>query len=97
MEVKIQAIHSDASDKLVAFINKKAERLARHNVEITDIDVTLKVIKPETALNKEAIIKVTVPQFEDAVASKVADTFEEAIDVALEALERQLQKRKERK
>lgn len=97
MEVKIQAIHFDASDKLVAFINKKAERLARHNVEITDIDVTLKVIKPETALNKEAIIKVTVPQFEDAVASKVADTFEEAIDVALEALERQLQKRKERK
>ncbi len=97
MEVKIQAIHFDASEKLVSFINRKADRLARRFVNITEIDFNLKVVKPETALNKEAIIRVVVPQVEDMVATKVADSFEEAIDLALEAVERQLEKKKERK
>ena len=48
-------------------------------------------------MNKEAVIKVTVPQHEDLVANKIADTFEEAIDLTLEALDRQLEKRKEKK
>ena len=61
MEVKIHAIHFDIADKLVSFINKKAERLARHNVNISTVDVTLKVVKPETAMNKEALVKVAVP------------------------------------
>lgn len=97
MDVRIQAIHFEATDKLVTFINKKAERLARHNPSMTQVEVTLKVVKPETAMNKEAIIKVTVPQHEDLVANKIADTFEEAIDLTLEALDRQLEKRKEKK
>lgn len=66
MEVKIQAIHFDIADKLVSFINKKAERLARHNVNISTVDVTLKVVKPETAMNKEALVKVAVPQQDDS-------------------------------
>ncbi len=97
MEVRIQAIHFEIADRLVAFINKKADRLARHNDSISTVDVTLRVVKPETAMNKEAIIKVTVPQHEDIVASKTADTFEEAVDVALEAIDRQLEKRKQKR
>lgn len=96
MDVRIQAIHFDATEKLVAFINKKAERLARHYPAITAVDVSLKVVKPETAMNKEAIVKVTVPQQEDLVANKVADSFEEAVDLTLEALDRQLEKRKDK-
>ena len=96
MDVRIQAIHFDAAEKLVAFINKKADRLARHYPAISDVDVTLKVVKPETAMNKEATVKLTVPQQDDLVASKTADSFEEAIDLALEALERQLEKRKDK-
>lgn len=96
MDVRIQAIHFDIADKLVNFINKKAERMARHNVNITDVDVTLKVVKPETAMNKEAVIKVKAPQ-EEYVASKTADSFEEAIDLCLEAIERQMEKKKDAK
>lgn len=96
MDVRIQAIHFDIADKLVNFINKKAERVARHNVNITDVDVTLKVVKPETAMNKEAVIKVKAPQ-EEYVASKTADSFEEAIDLCLEAIERQMEKKKDAK
>ena len=93
MEVKIQAIHFDIADRLVKFINKKAQRLTRRYDAITDIDVTLKVVKPETAMNKEAIVKIVAPQLEDIVATKTANSFEEAVDLALEAVERQLEKR----
>ena len=96
MEVKIKAIHFDIAEKLEQFINKKADRLARKNEDISNVDVSLKVVKPESAMNKEAIVKVAVPQHDDIVASKTADTFEEAIDLCVEALEKQLVKYKEK-
>ncbi len=96
MDVRIQAINFDASEKLTAFINKKAERLQRHFPDITTIDFKLTVVKPETAMNKEAVIKVSQPQ-EEPVATKVADSFEEAIDLCLEAIDKQLEKKKAQK
>lgn len=48
-------------------------------------------------MNKEVLIKITAPQHEDLVASKTADSFEEAIDLALEAIDRQLDKKKAKK
>ena len=56
MEVKIKAIHFDATTKLEEFINKKAQKLARRNEAIATFEVTLKVVKPETSMNKEAAI-----------------------------------------
>ena len=97
MEVKIKAIHFDATEKLEEFINKKAQKLARRNESIATFDVTLKVVKPETAMNKEAAIKLLVPNTDDLFASKVADTFEEAVDLAIDALDRQLVKIKDKK
>ena len=97
MEIRIKAIHFDATAKLEEFINKKAQKLARRNEKIASFDVTLKVVKPETAMNKEASIKLTVPNSEDLFASKVADSFEEAVDLAIDALDRQLVKLKEKK
>lgn len=93
MEVRIQAINFDASEKLMAFINKKAERLNRHNVALTELDVKMTVVKPESAMNKDVVMKAIVPQGE-MVANKCADSFEEAIDHCLEAIERQLEKYK---
>ena len=92
MEVKIKAIHFDATAKLEEFINKKAQRLARRNEEVTEFNVTLEVVKPKTSMNKEAAIKLIIPNREDLFASKVADTFEVAVDLCIDALERQLEK-----
>ncbi|HRF69388.1 MAG TPA: ribosome-associated translation inhibitor RaiA [Muribaculum sp.] len=97
MEVNIKSIHFDATEKLQDFINKKVNRLARHYENISNVEVTLNVVKPETSMNKEAGIKISVPQQEDIFASKTADSFEEAVDLCLEALERQLEKIKSRK
>lgn len=96
MEANIKAIHFEISDKLIAFVNKKIEKLTRRFENISDVDVNLRLIKPETAMNKEAGIKLMVPGTTDLFASKTADTFEEAIDLALEALEKQLEKNKDK-
>ena len=95
MEATIKAIHFDISEKLVSFINKKIDKLVRRYESISDADVTLKVVKPETAMNKEAQVKLLIPQTPDLFASKTADTFEEAVDLCLRALEPQLEKLKE--
>ena len=96
METKIKAIHFDATEKLEQFINKKVEKLVKHHEDINEVEVNLKVVKPETAMNKEASIKLLVPQRDDLYASKTADTFEEAVDLCVDALKRQLEKNKDR-
>lgn len=96
MEVRIQGIHFDVTEKLNQFINKKADKLARRFPSMSYIDVILSVVKPETAMNKEAKLKVVVPHEGEHVATKVADSFEEAVDMCLEAVERQLEKNKGR-
>lgn len=97
MNVTINSIHFDAAEKLEQFINKKVEKLSKHNEEVSAVEVTLKVVKPETAMNKEASVKLIAPQHGDLFASKVADTFEEAVDQCVDALKRQLEKTKKDK
>lgn len=94
MEVNIKAIHFDISDKLVNFINKKIDKLVRRFEAIADADVNLRLVRPETAMNKEAQIKLVIPDRPDLFASKTADTFEEALDLCIAALEPQLEKNK---
>mgnify|MGYP003303562837 CR=1 FL=1 len=95
MEVKIKAIHFDATEKLQAFIEKKVEKLEKSCEEIRKVEVSLKVVKPETSMNKEVGLKISVKN-EELFADKVCDTFEEAVDVCVEALLKQLSKYKEK-
>ncbi|MDE5701102.1 ribosome-associated translation inhibitor RaiA [uncultured Bacteroides sp.] len=95
MEVRIQSIHFDASEQLRSFIQKKVVKLEKYYDDIKKVEVSLKVVKPETVENKEAGVKVIVPNGE-CYASKVCDTFEEAVDLSVEALEKQLVKYKEK-
>ena len=97
METKTNPIHFDISEKLTSFINKKIDKLTRRYPNVMSAEVSLRVVKPETALNKEAIVSLMVPQEPDQVATKTADTFEEAIDLCMEALDRQLEKVKNKK
>lgn len=95
MEIRIQAIKFDATEKLEAYINKKLAKLQKLEEDIQSIDVYLKVVKPETSKNKEAEIKVMIPNAE-FFSSKVCDTFEESIDTAIDALDKQIIKHKEK-
>lgn len=95
MELKIQAIHFDISEKLHAFIEKKAAKLDKTCESIVKAEFILKVVKPETAKNKETALNVSLPGA-DLHADKVCDTFEEGIDLCVESLLRQIEKYKER-
>ena len=95
MEIKIQAIHFDATEKLEAFIQKKAEKLQKSFEDIQKVEVQLKVVKPATALNKETSITVTVPG-QTLYVEKTCDTFEEGVDQCVDSMKVQLTNYKEK-
>ena len=85
MEIKIQAIHFDATEQLHAFIEKKVSKLEK----------TYEQVQPATAMNKQASITVSFPG-NTAFAEKTCDTFEESIDQCVDSLKVQLTKIKEK-
>jgi ribosomal subunit interface protein len=91
MEIRIQSIHFNASTALEKFIQKKVSKLEQYYDEILEAEVILKVTKPETTLNKNTLVKIKASGTE-LFASKSSDTFEESVDTAVEALEKQLLK-----
>ena len=96
MEVKINSVHFTADQKLVDFVNKKVSKLETFFDGIINAEVTLKVLKPETANNKVSELKVSIPANGYLFAKKQADTFEEATDLAIDAVRKQLDKYKEK-
>lgn len=95
MEVMIQSIHFDATEKLQAFVNKKAEKLSKSYEDIQKVEVQLKVQKPATALNKVTSLTVSVPG-NTLFVEKTCDTFEEGVDLCVDAMRIQLTKYKEK-
>jgi putative sigma-54 modulation protein len=95
MDIRIQSIRFDATAKLEAFVQKKVSKLEQYYDSILLAEVTLKVVKPETTLNKQASILLNIKSG-DLFAEKIGNTFEEAIDECTEALSKQLVKFKEK-
>ena len=80
MEIKIQSIHFDTTEKLQAFIEKKVAKLEKSFEDIQKVEVQLKVEKPATADNKTTSLSVAVPG-NTLFVEKTSDTFEEGIDL----------------
>ena len=95
MEIKIQAVHFDATEKLQEFATKKVEKLSRSYEDIKKVEVQLKVEKPQTAMNKTTSISVAIPGGTQFV-EKTCDTFEESIDQCVDSMRVQLTKFKEK-
>ena len=95
MEIRIKSIHFDATEKLQEFINKKVEKLQKSYEDIQNVEVQLKVEKPAAALNKTTSLTVTAPG-NTLFVEKTCDTFEEGVDLCLDAMKVQLTKFKEK-
>lgn len=95
MEIKIQSIHFDATEKLQDFIEKKVAKLEKTFEDIKTAEVQLKVVKPATAQNKETSLTVSVPG-QTLFVEKTCDTFEEGVDLCVDAMKVQLAKFKEK-
>jgi putative sigma-54 modulation protein len=96
MNIKINSVHFTADQKLVEFVTKKVNKLDTFFEGIINAEVILKVEKPEAANNKISEVKLATPVSDYLFAKKQADSFEEATDLAVEAIRRQLKKLKEK-
>jgi len=96
MNIQLKTVHFTADQKLVDFVNKKVPKLDTYFDGIISTEVILKVVKPETANNKVAELKLSIPGADYLFAEKQADSFEEAIDLAIDAIRRQLTKFKDK-
>ncbi|MBR5956809.1 MAG: ribosome-associated translation inhibitor RaiA [Salinivirgaceae bacterium] len=95
MKIDIHSLHFDAGEKLLSFIDTKVSKLDRFHDGIVTVDVTLKLEKSDISENKIAEIKVQIPG-DNVFCSRQAKTFEEAVDLSVDALKKQLQKAKEK-
>lgn len=96
MNIQLKTVHFTADQKLIDFVNKKVPKLDTYFEGIISAEVIMKVVKPETANNKIAEIKLSIPGYDYLFAEKQADSFEEAIDLAIDAIRRQLTKYKDK-
>lgn len=95
MNIKIQSVKFDADQRLLDFTEAKLNKLERFIERVTLADVALKLDKDHDRGNKVAVIKLEVPG-EDLVAESRAKSFEEAVDLAIGALKKQIDKRKDK-
>jgi putative sigma-54 modulation protein len=95
MKLKVQSIHFDADKKLLTFIQDKVNKLMHFYEDIIDGEVFLKIDKAEPAENKVTEIKINLPG-KILFAKEQRKTFEEATDLAVEALRKQINKHKDK-
>jgi putative sigma-54 modulation protein len=95
MKVVTHAVHFDADQKLIDFIEKKLAKLQVFFDRIIGVDVFVKFENTGQVRDKIAEIKLNVPGAV-LIVKEIAQTFEAAIDEAIDTLKRQLVKHKER-
>lgn len=95
MKLQMHSIHFDADQKLVDFIQKKANKLDTFYDRIIDGEVFMRLEKDDERENKLLEIKLNLPGSQ-LFAKEKSKSFEAAADEAVEALRRQLKKHKEK-
>lgn len=95
MKININSVHFKADQKLESFITEKVEKLNKVYDGIIGAEVTLKLENTEAPENKTVDIRMNIRGY-DVRASKTAKSFEEATDLAVEAIKKQLLKNKEK-
>ncbi|MDD7724623.1 MAG: ribosome-associated translation inhibitor RaiA [Bacteroidales bacterium] len=95
MKLTVQSLHFDASQQLKDFADQKVSKLDRFFDGIISAEVVLSLDKAENTENKVSKITLAVPN-DTLVAEKQCKSFEEGIDLACEALRKQLLKYKEK-
>ncbi|HLR00181.1 MAG TPA: ribosome-associated translation inhibitor RaiA [Sphingobacterium sp.] len=93
MNMTVQSIKFDADQKLVDFIKKKTGKLQQYLDNIIESECYLKVANGDTVNNKIVELKLNIPG-NQLFAKAQAKSFEEATDLAVESLRRQINKHK---
>lgn len=95
MNVKIQSVKFDADQKLIDFVEAKLAKMERYGEDLLTADVILKIDKDHETGNKVATIKLDLAGGE-LIADRRSKSFEESVDLCIDALKKQLEKFKEK-
>ncbi len=93
MNIKIHSLRFDADKKLIDFVTQKVNKLSNLSDDIVNAEVIMKLDHDEERENKVTEIKVEYPGG-PLFARKQSKTFEEATDMVVAALKRQIVKQK---
>lgn len=97
MKIKVNAVHFNADDTLVDFIQKKLNKIDTFYDRITSGEVFLRLDKGDTSKIKKKYIEIKLNVPGSTIFVKEAgDSFEEATDLAMGALTKQVIKFKEK-
>jgi putative sigma-54 modulation protein len=96
MNVNIQSVNFKADVKLINFIEDKLDKTTQFYDRTINTDVYLKVDNNHDRENKIVEMRMTIPGNE-IIVTKECKSFEEATDLAVEVLIRQLKKHKEKR
>tara|TARA_Y100001978_G_C23622373_1_gene399125 strand:+ start:729 stop:1016 length:288 start_codon:yes stop_codon:yes gene_type:complete len=95
MQSKVHSIHFKADQKLLSFVHERLNKLESINDKLITSEVFLRIDKSRDKENKISEIKLLVPG-KELFAKKQCKTFEEAVDVTVDALRKQILKEKRR-
>ena len=95
MDIKINSVRFDADQKLIDHVNKKVNKLGQFFDGIIGAEVFLRLENVQDDENKIAEVKLLIPG-NDLFVKKQSKTFEEAVNKAVETLNRQVTKYKEK-
>ena len=95
MKVDVHAVNFNVDKKLVDFVQERMVKLEKYYDKVVSSDVYLKVENTSDKENKIVEMKIIVPG-DDFLVKKQCKTFEEAVELAAESIERLLVKRKEK-
>lgn len=93
MKITIQALGFTAREELLAFVREKVQKLYNLYDKIIECEIVLTLENSSDRQNKAAQIRLSVPG-NDMLASAQSKAFEESAMLAIEGLERQIEKRK---
>ncbi|MCQ2348505.1 MAG: HPF/RaiA family ribosome-associated protein [Paludibacteraceae bacterium] len=94
MKLTVNSVNFEMAERLEKYINKKTARYEKLLTSPSaEMEIRMTVVKPETNLNKQTQIRV-LGNGPEMFAEKTCDSFEQGIDLCLEALDKQIEKRK---
>lgn len=95
MKLNMTAVHFDADQKLISYIEKKTAKLEHFFDRIIDAHIFLKLENSGQVRDKIVELRLQVPG-DVLIATGSSKTFEKSTDTAVGIMKRQLRRRKER-
>lgn len=95
MDIRIQSLHFNADYRLLDYVQEKVDKLMHYYDQIIAGEVILKLDKSSDLHNKIVHVKLQIPG-NDIFVEERGRSFEEATDIAVDILARQIKKRKEK-